>query len=632
MLLVKRCKGMMASESYHISLFTNEQIKDLREYNNALSVLWKLSVCLAWSSHSILRELVSFCCEALKLLDEFDSKLDHSQPISLCPLPLFSSTMILDDDRVYTLLAIRCNKELYDCTLGYVYKMQSMLIKKCGITQHCLQLLAVRSNPTVFYWTIPNCVVDLITSTVREPAHSEYFYSREILEVLVYPELVVNTGSEVSFGPLIFIDDNQRSGGGTTHHHHFRDIESELEKGSTIHHYPFHDTESELKKLQEKALHRCHANLRDKLNLTEIIPFLDQQDLLTGDDTHCLWSKSPAEGVAYLISILPTKRIGWWDKLIDSLERSASGTGHHDLAKCLEKELTLIFGGADTVTTNGNADSDTEQLPVVSDVLLEASTAVDHAATTTVPVVGSKHPSRSSTHTASKITESMCKFGVNPFLFSRRPDIAEFTVEKLKDELDEVKYKYDVIVNHVKLIELHELLIDKSFHFSCALSDVLQLYVNHFKSKKKANNSLLSQSELEMIQIIEAVTECTDTIDMDEEKQSWEKCLGTMREQLSNLKKTLYTINTDEMVKQQRAWSLSSEEEEKKAQEWINERSKVIQTGKECLNKLENISKGKNQSEVLKTIHLAVQRRIEVGELCLEAWINWINHRTILCK
>ena len=391
------------------------------------------------------------------------------------------------------------------------------------------------------------------------------------------------------------------------------------------------DIESELEKLQEKALHRCHAKLKDKLNLTEIIPFLDQQDLLTVGDIHCLQSKPPAEAVAHLISILPTKRIGWWDKLIDSLERSGGGTAHYDLAECLKnsikKELSLISGG-NTVTTNINAGSEMEQ--PVSDVSLEASTAVDHATSTSV--VGSKRPSRSSVHTASRITESMCKFGTNPFLFSRRPDVAEFTVEKLKDELDEVKNKYDVIVKQVKLIELHELLIDKSFHFSCALSDVLQLYVNHFKSKKKANNSLLSQSELEIIQIIEAVTECTDTIDMDKEKKSWEECLGTMREQLSNLKKTLYTINTDEMVEQQRAWSLSSEEEEKKAQEWIDERSKIIQTAKECLNKLENISKRNNQSEVLKTIHLAVQRRIEVGELCLEAWSNWINHRTILCK
>ena len=166
--------------------------------------------------------------------------------------------------------------------------------------------------------------------------------------------------------------------------------------------------ESELEKLQEKALHRCHAKLRDKLDLTEIIPFLDQQDLLTGDDTHCLWSKSPAEGVAYLISMLPTKRIGWWDKLIDSLERSGGGTAHRYLALCLEKELTLISGG-DTVTANKNADSDTEQLPEVSDVLLESSTAVDHAAATIVQI-----PSRISDW-------FKCKFGVNPFMFSRRP-------------------------------------------------------------------------------------------------------------------------------------------------------------------------------------------------------------------
>ena len=223
----------------------------------------------------------------------------------------------------------------------------------------------------------------------------------------------------------------------------------------------------------------------------------------------------------------------------------------------------------------------------------------------------------------------------NPFLFStfsRRPDIAEYTVEKLKDDLDDVNYKYEVIVDQIKLIKLHELLIEKSHNFSTALSDVLRLYVNHFKIKKKTTYALLSQSKLEMIQIIEAVTECTETIDMDKEKASWERCLDTMRKQLLNLKKILYSIDTNKMVKLQKAWSLSSEEEEMKARKWIGERCKVIQTGKDCLIKLENICKGNNESEVVKEIYLAVQKRIKVGETCLEAWINWITHRTNLCK
>ena len=93
-----------------------------------------------------------------------------------------------------------------------------------------------------------------------------------------------------------------------------------------------------------------------------------------------------------------------------------------------------------------------------------------------------------------------------------------------------------------------------------------------------------------------------------------------MRKQLLNLK-ILYSIDTDEMVKLQKAWSLSSEEAKTKACEWIDERCKVIQKGKDCLIKLENICKGNNASEVVQEIHVAVRKRIKVGESCLEAWI-----------
>lgn len=151
-------------------------MKDLRKSDSAFSILWKLSMFLTWSSHSILRELISFCNEAVALLDEFDLKLDLLQPVCLWPLPQFSSRMITRDSREYTLLAIRCNKALYNCTLQYVYDMQSMLVEKLNVTQHCLQLLVVKDNPTVFYWTVPKCIVKLIINIV--PQHSEYFCSR----------------------------------------------------------------------------------------------------------------------------------------------------------------------------------------------------------------------------------------------------------------------------------------------------------------------------------------------------------------------------------------------------------------------------------------------------------------------
>ena len=207
MSLVKQCKGLMASELHQISLFTDEQIKDLSKSTNALSVLWKLNACLTWSDYSILRKLIGFSTEAKKLLSEFDSRLDTTKPIFEYPVPQFSATMIPTDLRVYTLLAVRFNQELQNYTLENVCRMQSMLAGKCEITQHCLQLLAVKNKPTVLYWTIPASVVGCINITI--PKHMEYFNGNGILEIVVYPKLVFNLGSEVCFGPMIFIGDNE---------------------------------------------------------------------------------------------------------------------------------------------------------------------------------------------------------------------------------------------------------------------------------------------------------------------------------------------------------------------------------------------------------------------------------------
>ena len=138
--------------------------------------------------------------EVLQLLDEFDSRLDPKQFAASYHIPHFSSDMIPDDTSTHTILAISCDQELYKSTLQCVYDMQSLIIDKCGITQHCLQLLAVRNGPTMIYWTIPKCVI--ISSQV--PKHSELLYSKGVLEVLVYPEPLLITGNDV-MGELAFV-------------------------------------------------------------------------------------------------------------------------------------------------------------------------------------------------------------------------------------------------------------------------------------------------------------------------------------------------------------------------------------------------------------------------------------------
>ena len=204
--LVDVCENLMASNKCPNKFFSDNQIRKLKKCDSSLLLLRRLSLFFTWSNHSILRVLADQCTEAVNILDNFGGRVDSLELIASYPIPYFSLKMIPVDTSTHTILAIRCGQELYESTLQYVYDMQLVMMEKCDITQHCLQLLAVRSDPTILYWTIPKCVVYLINTNV--PLHSEYLYSRRILEVSVYPDLLLTTGDHVSVGSLAFCDDS----------------------------------------------------------------------------------------------------------------------------------------------------------------------------------------------------------------------------------------------------------------------------------------------------------------------------------------------------------------------------------------------------------------------------------------
>ena len=197
----------MASNKHAINFFPDNQMKRLKEFKSSHLLLQKLSLFFTWSNHSILRVLADHCSEAVNILDDYDCRVDSFEFIASYPIPFFSLSMIPFDSSSYTIVAIRCDRELYECSLQYVYDMQSVMMEKCDITQHCLQLLAVRSDPTILYWSIPKCVVYLINDNVS--LNIEYLYSRGILEVLVYPDLVFTFDDHVSIGLLAFCDDSK---------------------------------------------------------------------------------------------------------------------------------------------------------------------------------------------------------------------------------------------------------------------------------------------------------------------------------------------------------------------------------------------------------------------------------------
>ena len=201
-LLAETCKNLMASEKYRINLFTDSCMKHLSNYSNTSSMLQYLSFLFSWSDHSILRALVSSSNEAIQLLDEFDSFLDPFNTIVSYPICMFSLSMIPSEDSPCTLLAIRCDKELWQCSLQYVFNIRSIVVEMCDITQHCLQLLAIQNDPIIFYWNIPKCVVDLIGINLLQ--HGEYLCSHGIVEVVAYPKQILFTGDDITVGSLAF--------------------------------------------------------------------------------------------------------------------------------------------------------------------------------------------------------------------------------------------------------------------------------------------------------------------------------------------------------------------------------------------------------------------------------------------
>ena len=205
--LLSQCGEIKASENYGLNLFSDKQ---LVKYHSVILLLKCLSCHFTWCDHSILR-ILSTCSEyATKLLDAFDSKLDCMQSVTSYPIPQFSCDMLpTDPTSTHTVLAIRCDQELYNCTLQYMYDMKSLMVEKCDITLHCLQLLAARQNPTIIYWTIPRCVVELIS--IKVLVHSDYLYTRGILEVLVYPKPLLATSDDVRIGSLAFTKESKHN-------------------------------------------------------------------------------------------------------------------------------------------------------------------------------------------------------------------------------------------------------------------------------------------------------------------------------------------------------------------------------------------------------------------------------------
>ena len=202
-LLIERCRQLMASEIHKIKLFSIPYLNKLKSFKTSSAILTMLSKQWTWSNFSILRYLADFSRLSVTLLEEFNLRIVLSYPVVYYPFP---SLAVSFDDNDYTFLTFQC-KDIIKESLHLVNDMQSMLTEKCEITQHALQLLGVQSDPIELKWRIPLNVVDLMNKKINQ--HIQCFASKRINAILIYPDTKFCIKYDVKVGPMIVLSREQ---------------------------------------------------------------------------------------------------------------------------------------------------------------------------------------------------------------------------------------------------------------------------------------------------------------------------------------------------------------------------------------------------------------------------------------
>ena len=185
-LLIKWCESLMASQTSKIKILSSYSRYKLRKLRTSSAILKMISLFWSWSNHSILKCLTEFSEIAAGLLEDLDSRLYLNSLITKYPIPLPVPSMIPHNNNSFTVLTLKCNRKL-QVTLQEVYDIQSMIVEKCEITQHALQLLAVQSSPLILQWMISKYIVTIIDRNVRK--HHNYLATKEISEILIHPNI-----------------------------------------------------------------------------------------------------------------------------------------------------------------------------------------------------------------------------------------------------------------------------------------------------------------------------------------------------------------------------------------------------------------------------------------------------------
>ena len=207
--LVSKCSELFASDIHKIALFSTDELNLFGQYNETSMLIKRLRSHWTWYDHSVLKALLesSHLDGAMKLLDDFESHIDYTLPVTDYPISSVNHLMIPDRSSKYTLLATKYKGDatIRYLTLQCLTDLKMKMIRSFGITTHSVQLLAVNHSPIIFYWLIPRAVVPLLSIRSSVKKHSEQLKSIGLTEVAVYPNSMFIVDNNLTVGPLSYL-------------------------------------------------------------------------------------------------------------------------------------------------------------------------------------------------------------------------------------------------------------------------------------------------------------------------------------------------------------------------------------------------------------------------------------------
>ena len=334
-----------------------------------------------------------------------------------------------------------------------------------------------------------------------------------------------------------------------------------------------------------KVLNKCIRCILNFLDLHQILPSLIQKGMLTTEERETLYDMNNRytreNKINHLIMILPRKGFQWYERFIAALTESSNGTGHMDVVRALNRELA----GSDSPPLK-RSRSESKWQPS------EISGATSEFVESTV---------------AAKASESISQ-----------------SMSSILQRVHQTEIQLKLLENHVKLLSLTKSLIDRMEQFRLALILLQKIYVTKYRNRDSGNKRDI---DTKLEQIFKQLTGCNENFDLVVEMDEWEKgSIEPLQEECVKLQTTLFSLNYDNIAKQQAELKLHGQREED-AKQWIKDRQDVVKYGYDCLNELAKLGDKIDDKDILLD---HVEMRHEAGKQCLASWSELIEFKSVL--